>query len=468
MKVPMVLLVAASVLLLLAGWLVDRNDTPDLAATGERKAPSQAVEAPPKYRGTVYRGLEYLAGKQFEDGHWEGDHGQHPVIMTALAGLALRMEGSIEMRIWLNDDRLRADGLSTEDIMKALAETTIGPPNRFGQAPGNKSQSRDAIIIKSQSSEDVLKWNDRCALPEQYENIIVRATAEGEVLRLKDIARFELAVSGKYSANLRKAVSWLMAQSETRRDGLLFSGDASESSCYMVGHGLATLFLVSAWRTEADVARRKKLTALLERAVEYIGKARTSEGGWYFTSRAEGHDLTAIVPTAIQMQALRAAASVRIRDWDNFPNEPRTFLRRLLLKYGQQGQSQFRIRPAEAAAVPAICLSYDEREEQDEWSAKLLKQCQAEIAIGPAVQFGRDELAHYFYAQILYLLGEDTWNTYRNAMFDHVQSSQNKDGSWPAGVGLSVGSVYSTAVWCTILQLDGNQHPSSRRRPQMR
>jgi hypothetical protein len=48
-------------------------------------------------------------------------------------------------------------------------------------------------------------------------------------------------------------------------------------------------------------------------------------------------------------------------------------------------------------------------------------------------------------------------------MFDHLQSSQNKDGSWPAGDGISVGPVYSTALWCTVLQLDKNSHPSTQR-----
>jgi hypothetical protein len=53
-------------------------------------------------------------------------------------------------------------------------------------------------------------------------------------------------------------------------------------------------------------------------------------------------------------------------------------------------------------------------------------------------------------------------------MFDHLQSSQNKDGSWPAPLesqeGISVGPVYSTAVWCTILQLDKKFHPLTHQR----
>jgi hypothetical protein len=35
----------------------------------------------------VQKGLDYLARQQFEDGHWEGEGGNHPVAMTGMAGL---------------------------------------------------------------------------------------------------------------------------------------------------------------------------------------------------------------------------------------------------------------------------------------------------------------------------------------------------------------------------------------------
>src|SRR5262245_26365208 len=54
--------------------------------------PTQADEVPEKYRDTVHRGLEFLVKHQYEDGHWEGDEGKHPIAMTGLAGIALLME----------------------------------------------------------------------------------------------------------------------------------------------------------------------------------------------------------------------------------------------------------------------------------------------------------------------------------------------------------------------------------------
>src|SRR6476469_865784 len=87
------------------------------------------------------------------------------------------------MRIWLNPDRMRAYKISSEEVMKTLAEqSVIGSPGRLGQATG----------ITSQSREYVLTWIGRDNNPKQYENIILKANAEGEILRLKDVAKLEL------------------------------------------------------------------------------------------------------------------------------------------------------------------------------------------------------------------------------------------------------------------------------------
>lgn len=87
------------------------------------------------------------------------------------------------MRLWLKPDRMRAYKLSTEDVMKAVAEqSVIGSPGRLGQATGKTSQSL----------EYVLTYVGRYNKPEQYGNIILKANPEGQILRLKDVADVEL------------------------------------------------------------------------------------------------------------------------------------------------------------------------------------------------------------------------------------------------------------------------------------
>ena len=86
------------------------------------------------------------------------------------------------MRIWLNPDRMRAYNVSTDEVMKAMADQSlIGRPGRLGQATG----------IKAQSLEYVLVYKGRFNKPEEYENIIVRANPEGEIIKIKDIGKVQ-------------------------------------------------------------------------------------------------------------------------------------------------------------------------------------------------------------------------------------------------------------------------------------
>ncbi len=87
------------------------------------------------------------------------------------------------MRVWLDPNRMRAYDVSTEDVMKALSEQSmIGSPGRLGQATGKTSQSK----------EYVLTYIGRYNKPEQYANIILKETPDGELLRLGAVAQVEL------------------------------------------------------------------------------------------------------------------------------------------------------------------------------------------------------------------------------------------------------------------------------------
>ncbi|MEO5601982.1 MAG: efflux RND transporter permease subunit [Cyclobacteriaceae bacterium] len=86
------------------------------------------------------------------------------------------------MRIWLKPDRMRAYNVSTEEVMEALGEQSIiGSPGRLGRADGKRSQSL----------EYVLTYQGRYNETEQYENVIIRANSDGEILKLKDVAEVE-------------------------------------------------------------------------------------------------------------------------------------------------------------------------------------------------------------------------------------------------------------------------------------
>jgi hydrophobic/amphiphilic exporter-1 (mainly G- bacteria), HAE1 family len=93
---------------------------------------------------------------------------------------------AMAMRVWLNLERMRAYNLSADEVMKAVSEQSmIGSPGRLGQATGRTSQT----------VEYVLTWVGRFNKPEQYEEIILKANPDGELLRLKDVAQVELGPS---------------------------------------------------------------------------------------------------------------------------------------------------------------------------------------------------------------------------------------------------------------------------------
>ena len=84
------------------------------------------------------------------------------------------------MRIWLKPDAMAAYKLIPDDISNALAEQNIEA------APGKVGEN------SNQSFQYVLKYKGRLKTPEEYGNIIIKATSTGELLKLKDVARIEL------------------------------------------------------------------------------------------------------------------------------------------------------------------------------------------------------------------------------------------------------------------------------------
>lgn len=90
------------------------------------------------------------------------------------------------MRIWLKPDRMLAHKISADEVMKALDEQSLeASPGKTGESSGKRSQA----------FEYVLKYPGRFTTKEGYENVVVKASADGELLRLKDVADVEFGSS---------------------------------------------------------------------------------------------------------------------------------------------------------------------------------------------------------------------------------------------------------------------------------
>lgn len=95
-------------------------------------------------------------------------------------GEAMAFGADYSMRIWLKPDKMAQYRLMPTDISAALAEQNIeAAPGQFGEQ-GN------------QSFQYVLRYKGRLSEPSEFEDIIIKASPDGEVLRLSDVADVEL------------------------------------------------------------------------------------------------------------------------------------------------------------------------------------------------------------------------------------------------------------------------------------
>ena len=87
------------------------------------------------------------------------------------------------MRVWLRPDRLTALGLTPADVISAIKEQNLqAPAGQVGAAPSPPGQEFTYTV----------KAPGRLVSAEEFENIILRQSAGGRELRLKDVARVEL------------------------------------------------------------------------------------------------------------------------------------------------------------------------------------------------------------------------------------------------------------------------------------
>ncbi|HJU56336.1 MAG TPA: multidrug efflux RND transporter permease subunit [Pyrinomonadaceae bacterium] len=87
------------------------------------------------------------------------------------------------MRVWMRPDRLAKLGLTPADVINAIKEQNLqAPAGKVGAPP----------TPKEQEFTQTLSAPGRLVTPEEFENIIIRQTGTGAVVRLKDIGRAEL------------------------------------------------------------------------------------------------------------------------------------------------------------------------------------------------------------------------------------------------------------------------------------
>jgi HAE1 family hydrophobic/amphiphilic exporter-1 len=93
------------------------------------------------------------------------------------------------MRLWLDPEKMKARNLTTEDVLSAVREQNIQvAAGQIGSMPS----------LEDQKFQYTIKTLGRLSSPQEFENIILKAAPNGQILKLKDVARVELGAEAYY------------------------------------------------------------------------------------------------------------------------------------------------------------------------------------------------------------------------------------------------------------------------------
>ena len=127
-------------------------------------------------------------------------------------GDVMLLGGTYSLRIWMKPEQMAQYGVVPDDITAAMAEQNLeSPAGQLGEKPVNGSHG-DGVDNYYQYT---LKYKGRLKEISEFENIVIRANADGTILRLKDIADVELgAISYSFhgEANGHPGVTFLCFQ----------------------------------------------------------------------------------------------------------------------------------------------------------------------------------------------------------------------------------------------------------------
>ncbi len=272
------------------------------------------------------------------------------------------------------------------------------------------------------------------------------------------------STQGKYKENIKRAVNFLVSRSRT--NGLIGSQDDDR---YTYGHGYSMLFLSQVLGEEEDEDRRKELIDVLNRAVEFCGRAQTKDGGWGYVSAKDGNDFDEGSTTITQVQGLRGCRNAGIAVPKEVIDKAIKYITVKCMapdggvQYSSKGGGS---RPAISAAAVA-CL-FNAGDYDDNAVPKMLAYCDKNLNL--ANNDGHWHYAHYYYAQVMYRQGgneegrkKQIWEKYRDQIYPRLLSEATDDGKlafWGQGY---IGQIYTTAINLTILQLDNGILPIYQR-----
>jgi multidrug efflux pump len=94
--------------------------------------------------------------------------------------------GEYSMRVWLDPDRLASRGLTTTDIIRSIREQNVQVAAGVLGAPPAPSDTSFQLLVNARG---------RLTTEEEFADIVVRATPDGQMTRVRDVGRVELGAN---------------------------------------------------------------------------------------------------------------------------------------------------------------------------------------------------------------------------------------------------------------------------------
>src|SRR5581483_9077512 len=101
-------------------------------------------------------------------------------------------ERKYAMRLWLDPDRLASRGITASDVVNALREQNVQiAAGQVGSQPS----------VPGQEFQISVRAVGRLVQPKEFESIILKRTADGSLVQVRDVGRAELGAES-YGSNL--------------------------------------------------------------------------------------------------------------------------------------------------------------------------------------------------------------------------------------------------------------------------
>jgi squalene cyclase len=251
---------------------------------------------------------------------------------------------------------------------------------------------------------------------------------------------------GTYGKELAKAQRFLLSCS--RDDGYLIGTRGGN----MYAHAMAALALAELWGVTQD----KKIKPVLQKATDLVVSAQSPEGGWRYSPRPSGADISV---TIMQVMSLRAAKNAGIHVKDEVLKKAIEYIKSCYDENSGGFTYQPRNRqPGFARTAAGVCVLYLTGEHKSKEIPGAVKYLKENFDAKQHYWYG-----HYYASHAMHQVGGKDWKDWYAKMVETFVPAQKSDGSWSGQDRGSPGPVYDTSIAVIALSVPMNYLPIFQR-----